>query len=237
MNRILPTLLMACLTALPAYADTVTIAADRDATLIEVTEITETKCPINSGDVCANGSGPSFFAGHTNQQEFGIRRGLVRFDVAGVLPENALIDGASLRLYQNSGSAEPSPVNLHRVLSDWGEGTSSSTGGQGALAEPGDATWLHTFFDYDYWVQQGGHFVRHASANAMVGAKSFYSWENAVHLVNDVRLWLHAPQQNYGWLVMGDEDTRGSVKRFASREASVADEHPVLTIEYHLPGE
>jgi hypothetical protein len=237
MFRILSTLLLTCLTALPAFAGMVTIPADRDATLIE----------FEAGER-ANGSGPSFFAGHTNQEEFGTRRGLVRFDVAAALPENALIDGASLRLYQSSGNAEPSAVSLHRVLSDWGEGASIATGGQGVLAEPGDATWLHTFYDYDYWVQQGGHFIPHASATAMVGGKAFYQWENIVHLENDVRLWLHAPQQNYGWLVMGDEDTGGSVKSFYSRECVDADvddrrkcadsnQRPMLTIEYHLPGE
>jgi hypothetical protein len=249
MYRILSALLLTCLTTLPAFAEVVRIPADRDATLIEFTEITQPKkCPINVGDVCANGSGPSFFAGHTNQSEFGTRRGLVHFDVAGALPENALIDGASLRLYQSSGNPEPSDVSLHRVLSDWGEGETTATGGQGVPAADDDATWLHTFYDYDYWVQQGGHFVPHANAIVTVAGKDFYNWQNSVNMVNNVRLWLHAPQQNYGWLVMGDEDTRGSVKSFYSRECLDApvdvkhrcensDQRPMLMIEYHLPGE
>jgi hypothetical protein len=97
-------------------------------------------------------------------------------------------------------------------------------------------------------VQQGGHVVPHASATEMVSGNNFYTWEDSVHLVNDVRLWLHAPQQNYGWLVMGDEATRGSVKRFYSRECTNdnivvrhqcddSSKRPMLTIEYHLPGE
>ena len=36
---------------------------------------------------------------------------------------------------------------------------------------------------------------------------------------------------------MGDEDTGGSVKRFASREGADSNQHPMLRIEYHLPGE
>lgn len=238
MIRILSTILLACLAAMPVLAEMVVIPADRDATLIEDAE----------GDV-ANGSGPSFFSGHTNQAKFGIRRGIVRFDVASALPADALIDSASLRLYQSSGNAEPGTVSLHRVLSDWGEGASIATGGKGVSAEHGDATWLHTYFDYDYWVQQGGHSVPYASASLTVGGKEFYTWESTVHLVNNVRLWMHAPQQNYGWLVSGDEDTPGSVKSFYSRECvnAVVDDvrhlckdskqRPVLIVEYHLPGE
>jgi len=226
MFRILPTLLLTGLTALPAFADMVHIPADRDNTLIE----------FEAGQT-SNGSGPSFFAGHTNQAELGIRRGLVRFDVAAALPDKALIDRAFVSLYQSSGNAEPDAVSLHRVLADWGEGASFAAGGSGAPAEENDATWLHTFHEYDYWVKEGGHFIPHASATATVGGKDYFTWQSNTHLVNDVRLWLHAPQQNFGWLVMGDEETRGSVKRYTSREGADSNEHPMLTIEYHLPGE
>ena len=225
MFRMLSTLLLTCLTATSVFADRVHIPADRDATLIEDAE----------GDV-ANGSGPVFFAGQTNQPAFGARRGVIRFDVAAALPENALIDRAFLNLYQNSGNAEPSAVTLHRVLADWGEGASFSAGGKGAPAELGDATWLHTFYDVQYWVQEGGQFIPHAGASEVVEGTGFYTWQSTVHLVNDVRLWLHAPQQNFGWLVMGDEDSKGSVKRFDSREGMTPGQHPVLTVEYHLPG-
>jgi len=206
------------------FAEMVHIPADRDATLIE-----------DAGGGAANGLGP-LFAGHTNQQLFGVRRALVRFDVASALPENAIIDRVFLSLYQNSSNTEPSSVSLHRVLGDWGEGASFSNGGSGAAAEPGDATWMHTFYDYDYWVQQGGHFVPVASAAAAVGGKDFYTWQSTVHMVNNVRHWLHDQSRNFGWLIMGDEDTRGSVKRYASRESGDSDQQPMLTIEYHLPG-
>jgi len=235
--KLSPLFLFTCLLAPPLQADMVHIPADRDATLIE----------FNAGET-ANGSGPSFYAGRTNQANFGIRRGLVRFQVAGALPENALIDHVSLTLYQSSGNADEGAFGLHRVLSDWGEGTSIATGGSGARVENNDATWLHTFYDYDYWVQQGGHFVPYASATAMVRGKGFYTWESTVNMENNVRFWLHAPEHNFGWLVMGDEDTPGSVKSFYSRECPDAavdvkykcansDQRPMLTIEYHLPGE
>ena len=62
-------LLLICLTVLPvlpAFAETayetIYIVANRDVTLIESAK----------SDV-ANGSGPVFFAGHTNQPTFGLR--------------------------------------------------------------------------------------------------------------------------------------------------------------------
>ncbi len=55
-------------------------------------------------------------------------------------------------------------------------------------------------------------------------------------MVNNVRYWLHHPERNFGWLVMGDEDSGGSAKRFDSREGAISNQHPVLTVEYHLPG-
>ena len=157
--------------------------------------------------------------------------------MATALPENAKIDRVFLSLYQNSNNVTPGAVTLHRVLDDWGEGASFSTGGGGAPAEPGDATWLHTYWDDQYWVQEGGHFIPHASATEVVEGRDFYTWQSTANLVSDVRLWLHAPQRNFGWLVMGDEDSKGSVKRFDSREGMEASQHPVLTVEYHLLGE
>lgn len=216
-----------CLAVSPLQADMVHIPADRDATLIE-----------DAYGAYANGAGPAFFAGRNNQGEYALRRALIHFDVAGALPEHALIDRAFVSLYQTSNSNVSSQtVSLHRVLEDWSEGPAFSSGGGGAAAGPGDVTWLHTDYDQEYWVQAGGHFVVSASASETIGGTGFYTWQSGVKLVNDVRLWLHAPQQNFGWLVMGNEDTPQSAKRFASREGTAADQQPLLTIEYHLPGE
>ena len=222
--------IMLLLAASPLQADTVHISADRDATLIE-----------DANGAVANGSGPAFFAGRTNQQQFSIRRALIRFDVAAALPERAIIDRVFLSLYQASGSNTGAhAVTLHRVLQDWSEGPAFSSGGSGAASGPGDVTWLHTRYDNsdpEYWTRAGGHFIPHASTSAAVGGKGFYTWQSSASLVSDVVLWLHAPQRNFGWLIMGEEDTPQNSKRFASREAPDANQHPMLTIEYHLPGE
>jgi hypothetical protein len=209
---------------MPAFADMVHIPADRDNTLIE-----------DPDGALSNGIGLHIRAGRTNQPMNSIRRALVRFDVASALPADAIIDRVLLTLHQNSNNTEPADVSLHNVLANWGEAASFGGGG-GAPAEPGDATWLHTFYDYDFWVQQGGHFVPHASATATVSGNDFYTWQSTVQMVNNVRLWLKNPERNFGWLVMGDESTGGTAKRFDSREGRDSTRHPMLTIEYHLPG-
>jgi hypothetical protein len=216
-----------CLMAAPLQADMVHIPADRDATLIE-----------DADGARANGKGPAFFAGRTNQRQFALRRGVVHFDVAGALPERAIIDRAFVSLYQTSTSNTGThTVSLHRVLEDWSEGPAFSSGGGGAPSVPGDVTWLHTDYNLQYWTRAGGHFVASASASESVGDAGFYTWQSSAGLVSDVLLWLHAPQRNFGWLVMGDEETPQSSKRFTSREAPAAGQQPMLTIEYHLPGE
>ncbi|HYQ71557.1 MAG TPA: DNRLRE domain-containing protein [Gammaproteobacteria bacterium] len=221
------TFLCALLAAAPLQADMVHIPADRDATLIE-----------DPDGATANGAGPAFFAGRNNQGQYSIRRAVIHFDVAENLPEQAIIDRAFLSLYQTSGSnVSDEMISLHRVLQDWSEGPAFSSGGGGAPSEPGDVTWLHTRYDLEYWLQEGGHFIPHASSTERVGGIGFYTWQDSVSLVNDVRLWLHAPQQNFGWLVMGNEDTPQTSKRFASREGANVDQQPLLTIEYHLPGD
>jgi hypothetical protein len=224
---IAPALLLICLTVIlpiTVFAETVHLPATRDTTLIEDAE----------GDA-ANGSGSVFFAGSTNQPAFGKRRGLVYFDVAATLPKNAIIDFASLRLYQESNNPQPIDVSLFRLLADWGEGVSSSSGGRGKPAEINDSTWLFSHWPSRRWQQQGGEFLQQASATITVAGNGSYNWPGTSYLINDVRLWQQKPQQNFGWLVMGDENTPGTAKRFTSKESAEKDRHPVLLIKYHLP--
>jgi hypothetical protein len=217
-------LLLTLLLGGPVSAETVIIEADRDATLIEDPD----------GEL-ANGGGP-LFVGRTAQDENGVRRALLHFDVAAALPEQAIIEDVSLTLHMLPSHPEVRRLRLYRVLADWGEGPSFSGGGGGAQAEPGDATWLHTFYDYDFWVHSGGQFVGRSSATLEVGDSDFCTWEGGSHLVQDVRLWNAAPHRNFGWILTGDETTYQSVKSFASREHADPVLRPALAVTYRLPG-
>jgi len=217
--------LAAILTGLPVAAETVVIEASRDATLIE-----------DPDGALANGAGPAFFAGRTAQATNGTRRALVYFDVAAVLPRHAILEGAALQLFLNPSNPDPRTIRLYRALADWGEGASSSAGGSGAPAGPGDVTWLHTFWDTDFWVHGGGQFLGRSSAEQEVAGSGFNVWDSNPHIVQDVRLWIARPDRNFGWILVGDETTRQTAKGFASREDPDPTRRPVLSITYRLPG-
>jgi len=211
---------------LSAEAETVYITADRDATIIEYGA---SDC-LNA---VANGSGEFFFAGPNNQPAgCSIRRGLIYFDVASVVPEKAIIESVALNLYQSQGNLPPAMVGIYRVQSEWSEGPSVATGGIGAPAQQGDVTWFHTYFDMDFWGQTGGNFIGRESASALVGGNGWYRWEDSNHMVNDVRLWISNPGQNNGWVLIGEETQPQTAKRFASRENSVVNLRPFLEISY-----
>jgi hypothetical protein len=207
-----------------ATAETVFVEAGRDATLIQEP----------AGEL-ANGSGPAFFVGRNNQAQNSVRRGLVYFDVAAALPRNARVENVRLTLYMSPSNPGPRRIRLHRLLADWGEGTSYASGGGGDVSTPGDATWIHSFYDDEFWVRPGGHFVRRASASRMVAASDFYTWDTR-KMRADVRRWLAAPHRNFGWILIGDETTRQNAKSFASREASDPSLRPLLEVTYHVPG-
>jgi len=210
----------------PATAETLFIEAARDTTLIE-----------DPDGALANGAGPVLFIGRTNQGENSVRRGLVYFDVAAALPERARVESARLILYMSPSNPAPRRIELHRLLSAWGEGASYASGGSGDDSAPGDATWIHTFYSEELWVRPGGHFVVRASSAQEVGASAFYTWESTRKMVADVQLWLAAPDRNFGWILLGDETTPQTVKSFASREASDSSQRPTLELTYSLSGE
>jgi hypothetical protein len=214
------------LAAAPALAAEIAhIVAARDATLIED--------PIGAR---ANGAGPALFTGRTAQGEAGRRRALLFFDVAAGIPREAVITSALLTLRLTPSNAVPAEVAVHRVLASWSEGPGLSTGGSGVPALPGDSTWLHRRYDDQLWIFPGGQFIPESSASLTVADEGFYSWQGSLQLLADVRVWHKAPQRNFGWILLGDEETPQSVKRFDSRESPTDEYRPVLTLEYELPG-
>jgi hypothetical protein len=188
----------------------------------------------SSSGTLSNGSGTHMFAGmDANGAE---RHSLVSFDVAAGVPAGARVIDVSLRLYCSrwNGTA-PLPVQLHRVLADWGEGTSSAGGqeGMGAPAAANDATWLHRFYPGTFWTTPGGDFdpVPSGSADTVYQGNTF----RGAGMVADVQAWLDGPASNFGWLLKTAVPNYRDVRRFDTREATIAN-RPVLTVTYLLPG-
>ena len=178
----------------------------------------------------SNGAGFHFFAGENGEGE--VRRGVLAFDVAGTIPSGSTITAVSLSMNMSMSPAGALTVDLHKLLADWGEGTSHAPMGEGdgAPATPNDATWRHRFFDSVFWTTQGGDFSATVSASQLVGGTGHYTWSSA-QMVADVQSWLDNPASNFGWLVLGDETASATSKRFDTRESASP---PILTIEFRV---
>jgi hypothetical protein len=203
-----------------ASAATISIMPSKDNTLYEFDP--------DEGDF-SNALGIHFFAGDTVMSE--LRRGVLAFDIAGSIPSGSTIIGVSLSLNCSKVFSDTArTTELHKLLADWGEGTSHAPGeeGDGALATTNDATWRHRFFDTIFWATEGGDFSATVSASQSVGPVGQYTWSSA-QMVADVQSWVNNPASNFGWLVLADESVAGGAKRFDSRESSSP---PVVTIEY-----
>jgi spore coat protein A len=176
----------------------------------------------------SNALGIHLFAGMT--AEGFIRRGVLAFDIAGSIPPGSTITSVSLSMNMSRTISDARTVELHKLLADWGEGTSNANAmeGQGAPATPNDATWRHRFYDTISWLMLGGDFSGTVSASVLVDDIGQYVWSSA-QMVADVQSWLDNPSNNFGWLVLGDESTIPTSKRFDTRESTIP---PVLTIVY-----
>jgi len=221
-------------------ADMITLLPSKDNTLIQTT---------NPAAQLSNGLG-DIFVGRTNQDGQGpatisIRRGLLAFDIAGNIPSGATITSVSLILRDVMGLNGDHIVGLHRVLQDWGEGTSFQNGGMGATATNGDATWLYRFYNSANpgsslaWTTAGGDFDPTASAGALIsddlGGGQLFTWSSTGNpqFLTEVQNMLDDPSSNFGWLLLGDELAGQTAKRLNGGESlAFPNQPPVLVIEF-----
>ncbi len=180
----------------------------------------------------SNGSGSYIFTGATRRGE--ARRALIAFDVASTIPAGATVQSVSLTLNVSQTTAGPEPVSLHAVSADWGEGSSAAFAneGGGAPAEAGDATWTHTVVGGAAWATPGGDFDATPSATLTVGSMIPHTWDSTERMVADVQRWLDVPGGNFGWVLIGNESSTRTAKRFDSRENFEESLRPVLTVTY-----
>ena len=196
----------------------------------------------NSGDL-SNGAGDGIFAGRTLTN--GVRRGLIMFDLSSI-PAGSTITTATLSLVCiRAGSTFTVREDLHRLIASWGEAGSISDGGGGGAAQAGDATWLYRFYTSSSWTTPGGDFSATVSATAQVGLPDTYTWSGP-GLLADVQGWVNVPATNFGWIVVGEEvpvfvtEAIGAapistVKMFGSRENTLPQARPVLSVTYTPP--
>jgi len=212
-----------------AHANQVTLVATQDNTLIE-----------NATGSLSNGAGSFFFAGRTGQISGSIRRGVVAFDLSGSIPPGSRIDSVAVVLHMSkSSTAGAQNIVMRRLLANWGEGTSIGSGGGGgeaggAPSTANDATWIHRFFDTQFWTAAGGDFAAVPSASASVGDTTFYKW-SSWNLVTDVQGWVANPASNFGWIFIGNESSPATSKEFGSHQNPDPHFQPRLFIRFRTP--
>jgi hypothetical protein len=209
-------------------ADTITIVADRDTSIFK-------DLPNNSA-----GADQSMFIGTTRSSS--PRRALIDFDIAGSIPAGAIITSVRLTLFEEQsapGETRARPIELHRLLADWGEGTTgqgqNTKTGRGFPTPPDGttATWTSRFYNSVPWSTPGGDFLAASSGSTLVGtARQAYVWDSTASMVSDVQSWLDDPTSNFGWLLLGDESAALTARRFDTREATNSALRPMLEITY-----
>jgi hypothetical protein len=216
---------IACGFAPGARGDVLTVLPSKDSSLLEDP----------SGSV-SGGASSALYLGRLGANGGNLkRRAVMAFDLSSI-PTNAVVTQVSLTLTLLKGNGGDTPVTLHRLTQNWGEGTSSG-GPQGALSTPGSATWIHTSYSGAFWTNPGGDFDPTTSATQVVGSFGAPVWDSTTsgnqRVVNDAQGWVSNPASNFGWILLGDEVNTSTAKEFGSRELSFG--QPTLTVTYSVP--
>ena len=209
-----------------ATAATVTLGPSKDNTLY-----------FSATGQWSNGGGQHIFSGRTaiNEQ----RRAVMAFDLSSI-PPGSTIQGAALTLHLSRTVFGPASIELRKLTKNWGEGTADadSNEGGGTVAGPGDATWIHTFYDTTLWTVAGGDFSAIVSATTIVDSAfvpGFFTWGSTPEMVADVQGWLNAPATNFGWALRMATTGPSTSKRFDSRENPNASFRPRLVVTFTGP--
>lgn len=178
----------------------------------------------------SNGQGELYAGRNCNSD---LRRAFLQYDFT-VIPAGSIITNVTLTLNVDSvnASAPASSVfTLHKVNTQWGEGTSNG-GAQGAPAIAPDATWSDAMFGTAPWTTPGGDFVVSSSASqTLTNTLGNFTWSGG-GLISDVQAWVNNPSTNKGWALLGDESVDCTARRFGSNNQGIG---PNLIVEYSCP--
>ena len=122
------------------------------------------------------------------------RRGLLRFDIAGVVPSNATVTSAKLFLYETTSHAEQ-VTYVYRVTTNWSEGA---------------ATWNTP------WLNPGGDFDNSVSYAHYIPNRRDCSI--ALDITPLVQAWANGTYPNYGVLLYSTGQNH--IIQYSSKEES-----------------
>lgn len=130
--------------------------------------------------------------------------------------------------------AEASPISSLHKLSGWGERTSNAVSlsdGGGATATINDATWATRFFPATPWTTAGGDYNATALVTVSINNTGFYQWSGS-GIIADVENWKNTPASNFGWILICNETTISTARKFGSRENAILSNRPSLSVTY-----
>ena len=201
--------------ALAAQGASVTLTPIADATISEKNG----NAPIG-GDATLQTGTTGSAAGYADS------RALLRFNLAGSLPTNALINSATLTLQLTSTA--PAVTNLwedlRRLSRSWSEGVVS---------------WTNRLTPPSPWSVPGGSapsdFAVVVTQTKLITTNlGPYTFTSNNRMIADVQEWLANPATNFGWIMISElQGVPQSECKFASRESG--NNAPKLTILYSLP--
>lgn len=143
-------------------------------------------------------------------------RVLIAFDLA-MLPSGATVVAATLDITLSQVPLVPSPINIHRMLESWDEGSQSGSPGVANFTTRSGAT---------SWSSVGAG--EPSSSGPSIAQFTPAAGRLAIALpVSLISAWVSSP--NHGVVLLSTND---SSTRFVSREGQTATDRPVLTITF-----
>ena len=159
---------------------------------------------------------------------------LLRFDLSAV-PPGAVVTNVTLQLtvLKENGGEPAADMGIRPMLITWSEG--DRTGMQGTRALPGQSTWNSQAHSQTAWSipggQPGSDFGSATSSVVALDGPGSYRFPATPALIADVQSWVDSPATNFGWIVLGlNESIVASARRVASRESLSG--RPLLTVGY-----
>ena len=148
-----------------------------------------------------------------NLRPNGVQRGLIKFDLGGMLPDHIRITSADLYLYDNGGGPDMT-INFYPLTRSWDE--SSVTYNQAASSQP--------------WATAGGDYASNPVASLTLNGSSA-SYVN-FSLLDAVRAWVADPSSNHGLLLDVAQSNYSGSRSVQASEFWDQNQRPELKIIY-----
>lgn len=204
--------------AILAAGDEVALVPTEDATISE-----------KSLDASLGGA-TTLDSGTTGPNEgLKMNRALLKFDLAGIIPSNAVVTSAALTLtLVQAPTATNLWFSLHRVLQNWSETA---------------VTWTNRLLPPAPWGTPGGappqDYSSSISQSNLITGLGIFTFASSSNMVADVQDWVRKPANNSGWILICElESLERSVRKFASSEYtfnSLPTNQPSLDVQFTVP--